>query len=88
MSTKINLPFTNKNSGGNKNIFTLFDDKKRNSNYKITTISFLKMFESMLKKKNNNSITKSNIRHTNNNSINIYNKGSETKKYYKQLKIK
>lgn len=80
MPKKINLPFTNKNSGGNKNIFRLFDTKKLNINYKITTISFLKMFESMLKKKNSsNSI---------NNSNSIYNKGSETKKYYEQLKIK
>ena len=76
----MNIPFINKNKGGNKNIFTLFDNKQLNTNYKISTISFLKMFESILKKNNRNNF--------NSNSKNIYIKGSETKKYYEQLKIK
>ena len=77
MPKKLNIHFTNKNIGGNKNIFKLFDDNQLNINYKISTISFLKMFENMMKKNDRNNISK-----------NIYNKGSETKKYYEQLKTK
>ena len=81
MPKKLKIHFTNKNIGGNKNIFKLFDNNQLNINYKISTISFLKMFENMMKKNNNNNIS-------NNFSKNIYNKGSETKKYYEQLKTK
>ena len=81
MPKKLKIHFTNKNIGGNKNIFKLFDDNQLNINYKISTISFLKMFENMMKKNNRNNIS-------NNVSNNIYNKGSESKKYYEQLKTK
>jgi len=78
MSKNLKLYFTNKNIGGDKNIFKLLDNKELNTNYKISSIPFLKMFTDMMKKNNNSK----------NNSKNIYNKGSETKKYYDQLKIK
>jgi len=82
MPKKLKIYFTNKNIGGNKNIFKIFDDNQLNINYKISTISFLKMFQNMMKKNDRNNISKNNI------SKNIYNKGSETKKYYEQLKTK
>jgi len=85
MPKKLKIHFTNKNIGGNKNIFKLFDNNQLNVNYKISTISFLKMFENMIKKNNRNNIS-NNV--SNNISKNIYNKGSETKKYYEQLKTK
>ena len=92
MSKKIKIHFTNKNIGGNKNIFKLFDANQLNINYKISTISFLKMFENMMKKNNRNNVrnnVSNNVsNNVNNNSKNIYNKGSETKKYYEQLKTK
>jgi len=101
MPKKLNIHFTNKNIGGNKNIFKIFDDNQLNINYKISTISFLKMFENMMKNNNSNNDT-NNINNNINNNIsnnvsnnvrnniskNIYNKGSETKKYYEQLKTK
>ena len=75
MPPKINIPFTNKNIGGNKNVFQVLNDKQLNDNYEISTIPFLKIFESIMKKNNSK-----------NNSINnIFIKGSETKKYYQQL---
>ena len=91
MPKKLKIHFTNKNIGGNKNIFKLFDDNQLNINYKISTISFLKMFENMMKKNNRNNISNNisnNININNNVNKNIYNKGSETKKYYEQLKTK
>jgi hypothetical protein len=89
MSKKLKIHFTNKNTGGNKNIFKLFDDNQLNINYKISTISFLKMFENMMKKNNRNNINNNINNNVNINiSKNIYNKGSETKKYYEQLKTK
>lgn len=89
MPKKLKIHFTNKNIGGNKNIFKLFDNNQLNINYKISTISFLKMFENMMKKNNrNNNSNNSNNNLSNNISNNIYNKGSETKKYYEQLKTK
>ena len=98
MPKKLKIHFTNKNIGGNKNIFKLFDDNQLNINYKISTISFLKMFENMMKKNNKNNISNNISNNINNNinnnnisnnfSKNIYNKGSETKKYYEQLKTK
>ena len=89
MPKKLKIHFTNKNIGGNKNIFKLFDDNQLNINYKISTISFLKMFENMMKKNNRNNV-RNNISNNVSNNIrkNIYNKGSETKKYYEQLKTK
>ena len=98
MPKKLKIHFTNKNIGGNKNIFKLFDDNQLNINYKISTISFLKMFENMMKKNNKNNISNNISNNINNNinnnnisnnfSKNNYNKGSETKKYYEQLKTK
>ena len=97
MPKKLNIHFTNKNIGGNKNIFKLFDDTQLNINYKISTISFLKMFENMMKNNNRNKINNHVVNNITNNitnnlsnniSKNIYNKGSETKKYYEQLKTK
>ena len=91
MPKKLKIHFTNKNIGGNKNIFKLFDDNQLNINYKISTISFLKMFENMMKNNNRNKINNNidnNVKNINNISKNIYNKGSETKKYYEQLKTK
>ena len=93
MPKKLKIHFTNKNIGGNKNIFKLFDDNQLNINYKISTISFLKMFENMMKNNNrnkiNNNVVNNVVNNVNNNiSKNIYNKGSETKKYYEQLKTK
>ena len=98
MPKKLKIHFTNKNIGGNKNIFKLFDDNQLNINYKISTISFLKMFENMMKKNNKNNISNNISNNINNNinnnnisnnfSKNINNKGSETKKYYEQLKTK
>ena len=89
MPKKLKIHFTNKNIGGNKNIFKLFDDNQLNINYKISTISFLKMFENMMKKNNRNNISNNVSKNLSNNvSNNIYNKGSESKKYYEQLKTK
>ena len=93
MPKKLKIHFTNKNIGGNKNIFKLFDNNQLNINYKISTISFLKMFENMMKNNNrnkiNNNVVNNVVNNVNNNiSKNIYNKGSETKKYYEQLKTK
>jgi len=97
MPKKLKIHFTNKNIGGNKNIFKLFDDNQLNINYKISTISFLKMFENMMKNNNRNKINNHVVNNITNNitnnlsnniSKNIYNKGSETKKYYEQLKTK
>jgi hypothetical protein len=75
MSPKINIPFTNKNIGGNKNVFQVLNDKQLNDNYEISTIPFLKIFESIMKKNNSK----------NNSKNNIFIKGSETKKYYQKL---
>ena len=93
MPKKLKIHFTNKNIGGNKNIFKLFDDNQLNINYKISTISFLKMFQNMMKKNNRNNISNNVSNNVSNNlsnkvSNNIYNKGSESKKYYEQLKTK
>ena len=89
MPKKLKIHFTNKNIGGNKNIFKLFDDNQLNINYKISTISFLKMFENMMKKNNSNNVSNNLSNNLSNNvSNNIYNKGSESKKYYEQLKTK
>jgi hypothetical protein len=89
MPKKLKIYFTNKNIGGNKNIFKLFDNNQLNINYKISTISFLKMFENMMKKNNRNNISNNIVNNVSNNiSKNIYNKGSETKIYYEQLKTK
>ena len=89
MPKKLKIHFTNKNIGGNKNIFKLFDDNQLNINYKISTISFLKMFQNMMKKNNRNNISNNVSKNLSNNvSNNIYNKGSESKKYYEQLKTK
>ena len=67
MPKKLKIHFTNKNIGGNKNIFKLFDGNQLNINYKISTISFLKMFENMMKKNNRNN--KNNINNNNRNNI-------------------
>ena len=93
MPKKLKIHFTNKNIGGNKNIFKLFDNNQLNINYKISTISFLKMFENMMKQNNRNNVRNNisnNVKNNVSNNIrkNIYNKGSETKKYYEQLKTK
>jgi hypothetical protein len=77
MVKKIKIHFTNKNIGGNKDVFNIFNEQQLNSNYKISSISLLKMFETMFAKKNKS-----------NNSKDIYIKGSETKKYYEKIKKK
>ena len=77
MVKKIKIHFTNKNIGGNKDVFKVFDEQQLNSNYKISSISLLKMFETMFTKKNKS-----------NNFKDIYIKGSETKKYYEKIKKK
>ena len=51
MVKKIKIHFTNKNIGGNKDVFKVFDEQQLNSNYKISSISLLKMFETMFTKK-------------------------------------
>ena len=78
MPKKINIPFTNEMKAGNKNTFKLLNDKQLNINYKISTLSLLKVLEYLVNKKKENS---------NNLKIN-FEKGSKSKKYYMKLKKK
>ena len=78
MPKKINIPFTNKISGGAKNTFRLLNDKQLNINYKISTLSLLKVLEYLV---NNKKEKKSD------NKIN-FEKGSNSKKYYMKLNKK
>ena len=79
MAKKIKIHFTNtntnKNTGGDKNVFSVFNEQQLKNNYKISSISLLKMFETMFSKNNKS-----------NNFKDIYIKGSETKKYYEKIK--
>ena len=76
MPKKINIPFTNEMSAGNKKSFKLLNDKQLNINYKISTISLLNVLEHLVEKKKN--------------SLNIdklfFEKGSKSKSYYTKLK--
>lgn len=75
MPKKINIPFTNKMNAGNKNTFRLLDDKQLNINYKISTLSLMKVLEYLVDKKKEK-----------NNSIKItFEKASKSKNYYKKL---
>ena len=58
-----------------ENAFRIFDDKQLGYNYQISTISLLKLFDSFMKKKNNQK---------NNNQI-FYMKATESASYYKNL---
>ena len=78
MPKKINIPFTNEMNAGNKNTFKLLDDKQLNINYKISTLSLLKVLEYLVNKKKEN----------NNNVKLIFDKGSKSKKYYTKLNKK
>ena len=65
-------------NAGNKNTFKLLDDKQLNINYKISTLSLLKVLEYLVNKKKEN----------NNNVKLIFDKGSKSKKYYTKLNKK
>ena len=73
MKNKIPIHFVQSNKGGVNNAFHIFNDKQLNYNYQVSTVSLLKLFESIIKKNNQNS------------QKNFYLKASDTKKYYEIL---
>ena len=75
MKKKIKIHFSNDMNAG-KNIFKIFDDKQLNLNYKVSSISLLKVLDYLIRKKKEK-INKPNI---------IFEKGSKSKDYYKKLK--
>jgi len=73
MNNKINLPFTNKLTGGNKDSFKILNEKEiDNKIRKVNIVNFIKKII---------------FRNNSENKIN-YIKGSNTKKYYKKINKK
>jgi len=78
MKKNIKLPFTNELKGGNKKSFKIMNEEQLVKNVKKdeTILNYLKKF-----------ITFNNNNNNNNTKIN-YMKGSDTKEYYKKIRLK
>ena len=76
----INLPFTNNIKGGSNKSFKILNEEEINSNIKRNP-TFMNFLKKMIEINNSN-------KNSNKNSKINYVKASDTKSYYKNLKIK